>query len=333
MHINIISETVLDPKQFGGMHTAFLNHIQLLKRTDVKISLNSWGRADITHIHTVGPFSLYKLLTSRNTVIYTHFLPETFVGSYKGGKFFAIFMKWYLRLFYNRAALVITFTKKIERELRRLGITTRIEVLPNPVNNEFFHKSAELREKGRKQYRIPSNTFVVLGVGNTILRKGVNEFIKLAHKFPKATFVWVGDKLEHLSVDTDVETEQTGNHPTNIIWTGYVPYTHMPVLYNTADLFLFPSHQETQGLVIIEAAATGLPVVIRDLPEYKELYDTNYIGCSTIEEFENAIHKLQTNDEFYKKYVTESKILAEKFSYSAIADRLLTYYRSLLHRE
>ena len=119
MIVNIISETVLYPKQFGGMHTAFLNHIQLLKQVDVTVSINSFRKADIIHIHTVGPFALFKLLTSKHVVIHSHFLPETLVGSYRGGRLFKGIIKKYLQFLYNKGELIITFTSSIKKRTSR----------------------------------------------------------------------------------------------------------------------------------------------------------------------------------------------------------------------
>ena len=106
----------------------------------------------------------------------------------------------------------------------------------------------------------------------------------------------------------------------------------MGMVFNMADILLFPSYQETQGLVIIEAAVCGLPVVIRDLPEYKKEYGKGYIACSSLDEFCRAIEKLHKDKSFYQRQVLESEKLAAKFSDDIIGDKMIALYQSLLHK-
>src|SRR5258706_7803830 len=116
MIVNLVSESTIFPKKLGGLHTAFLTYIQLLKKTHIHVAVNSFGKADITHIHSLGPYALYKLLTSKNTVITAHTLPETFIGNFKGGQLLQGVIKKYLHFFYNSAGVVISLTEAAKEE-------------------------------------------------------------------------------------------------------------------------------------------------------------------------------------------------------------------------
>lgn len=331
MNIAIISESVISPKQCGGIHTAFLNHQQLLKQTKIAYTVNSLRNADIVHTHTMGPFALYKILTSPRTIISSHLMPESLVGSYKGAGLLQGVIKSYLRFVYNRCDLVLALTNKTKQDLRALGVTTDIAVLSNPVDTKTFYQKSSLRVQGRKKFGIAEKAFVVLGVGNVIPRKGIEEFIALAHKFPQYTFVWAGGKV-FANVLRSRSTEYTKllkQTPANVRFVGHVPHTEMPMLYNAADVFLLASKQEIAPMVVLEAAACGLPLVLKDLPEYHDLYDTLYIPCKTIEDFALAINKIQQKSDFYHKQSKASSTLAKTFNYETIGEQLFTVYQSL----
>ena len=64
--------------------------------------------------------------------------------------------------------------------------------------------------------------------------------------------------------------------PSNVRFCGYAP--DIIAAYKEGDIFFFPSYEENQGMVILEAAAMGLPIVIRDLPVYRGWLKNN-INC------------------------------------------------------
>ncbi|HEX8932547.1 MAG TPA: glycosyltransferase [Patescibacteria group bacterium] len=333
MTINIISESVFFPKRFGGIHTAFLNNIKMFQADkEIKVVVNSWQKTEITHVHSLWPFGVLMLITHKPSIISSHILPETFIGSYKGGSLLQIFMKYYLRFAYNRASLVIALTEKAKEQLRSLGVTSRIEIVPNPVNPEVFHKDNKLREAGRKEYNLDPEQFVVLGAGNIIPRKGIEDFIEVAKLFPNMIFIWVGGKPFLNAISATINMQQVLKEiPSNIIFVEQVVYEKMPLIYNLADAFFFPSHQEVAPMSVIEAAACGLPLLLRDLPEYRSLYQTGYCSGSEIKEFAANIEKLQKNKTFYAEKSKASYELAQKFSYETIKNKLLNLYQSLLH--
>ena len=302
MKVNVISESQYIKEKFGGIHIAFINHVALLKKKGIEVVINSLGRADIVHIHSYGPFALFKMLTSREPkVAITHIVPESLVGSYRGGKLWFNLIKKYLIFFYNQADLIIAVNPKSKEDLEALGVKARIEVLPNQINSAVIKKDSQLREEGRKDYHFTKNDFIVLSAGRQSPRKGIHDFIRVAKKFPTMKFVWAGGReADILNAQNSEEKELLDNPPSNVFLLGTVTYSKMGMVFNMADILLFPSYQETQGLVIIEAAVCGLPVVIRDLPEYKKEYGEGYIACSSLDEFCRAIEKLHKDKSFYQ---------------------------------
>lgn len=62
--------------------------------------------------------------------------------------------------------------------------------------------------------------------------------------------------------------------PDNLKFPGYISSEELKVAYREADLFLFMSHEETEGIVVLEAMASGIPIMVRNIPVYQGwIYD------------------------------------------------------------
>lgn len=314
------------------MHTAFLTQVELLKKKKQIILVNSNNKADITHIHSLGPFALFKLLTSKNTVISSHLLPDTFIGSFKGGIFLQRPLKKYLHYCYNKADIVFALSEHAKKKLKEMGVTTRIELVPNPLNANVFKPDKILRETGRDEFGIKKDGFVVLGVGHLIKRKGLEDFIAVARTLPEVTFLWAGTSIAPLlNSATEQQKILLKSLPENVELLGHVPYKKMPALYNASDVLFFPSYQEITPMVIIEAAACGLPLVLRDLPEYKGSFLSAYLGGTSIGAFSDIIGKLVKDKKYLDRYKSESLKLALRFNSEMIGEKMMAYYNSMIN--
>jgi 1,2-diacylglycerol-3-alpha-glucose alpha-1,2-galactosyltransferase len=329
MTVNIVSESIFFKAQ--GVHTAFLMTVRLLKKRGIKVSVNSLFPADITHIHTFFPFAFLKLITAKHSVITAHLTPESLLGSLKGDKVMYAIAKRYLPYFYNKADLLLAVSPMVKDDLIALGVKTRIELFPNPIDASSFKKDAELRKAGRRRLELPDDAFAVMGCGQVQSRKGISDFIKMAKQFPESTFIWVGSTPFKSLTATDKEMEDLLAHPPgNFSLKGPYEYDDMPEVFNAADIFYFPSLQETAGLVIIEGAACGLPLVLRDLPPYRTLFAGTYTPCDNFGDFEKEIKRLHDDKGYYKKQQEASASLAEKYSIDTLGDSLIRYYESIL---
>jgi 1,2-diacylglycerol-3-alpha-glucose alpha-1,2-galactosyltransferase len=127
--------------QGHGVHTAFIETVRGLTKAGVTVCTNRlWGKADIRHIHTTGPYSLLHLLFgSGKKIVSAHVVPASFVGSLKGAKYWLGCATWYLRWFYNRADVVIAVSDATKTELRRIGVSRPIEVIHNMVDTRRYH--------------------------------------------------------------------------------------------------------------------------------------------------------------------------------------------------
>ncbi len=329
MKVNIISESEFFPKGHG-VHTAYLNHVAMLRKLNIEVVTNSLKKADVVHIETIGPLGLYKLLSSPRTVVSAHVIPASFEGSLAGAQYWLGVSKIYLRFFYNKADLVLAVAPKVKSELEKIGVRQRIEIFPNPINTLVFKRDAKLRILGRKRFGLNKDNRVILGVGQVQPRKDIEDFIKIAGQLPEFTFLWVGSKpFRGVTAGSETFDQLLSTSPKNFILFGGVPYAEMPEIYNAADIFFLPSYQENASMAIIEAASCGLPLMLRNLEGYKSLYETGYMSSSNNGEFQAQILGLFSDKDLFEKQRKESLKLANKFSYEALGNKLISYYKSL----
>lgn len=94
---------------------------------------------------------------------------------------------------------------------------------------------------------------------------------------------------------------------------------------------LFPSYQENCPLAPIEAAACGMPVIYRDIEEYKSLYMSPYIKAGSLEEFISLTQRMTREKEFYNEGLKISQQLLIQFDKDIIREKLIHVYKSLLN--
>ena len=143
--------------------------------------------------------------------------------------------------------------------------------------------------------------------------------------------MWVGGLIiKGLSEETKEIKELLKKKPENLILTDNMPYNKMPMYYNLADVFFMPSKQDIVPMVIIEAAACGLPVIVRNLPGYNDSFKDSYISSDTNEGFVRQIKSFYEDKKFYDTMAKKSVELAENFSANNVGTKLLSMYKNLL---
>lgn len=318
--------------QGHGVHTAYVETVRALEaRSDTQVVVNKHGEFDITHIHTVGTHALgYLLFGSGKKVISAHVIPESFIGSFVGAKHWLFLARWYLRWFYNRADLVIAVSDMTKQELIRMGVKKPIEVVYNMVDTSRYAPQPGDREKARKALGIARDAFVVIGAGQVQPRKRVDSMVDLARRHPDMTFIWVGGMpFGKVASDHARMQRMMDGAPANMIFPGIVPLEEMKRFYHAADLFFLPSDQETFGLVVVEAAAAGLPVMLRDIPDYDGTF-RDFAVMATDQTFDETLVKLHPDRKLYETYQQKAHELAAKYDSRAIAEQLMSLYRRLL---
>ncbi len=331
LRIHVASETAYLMKG-QGVHTAFVDAVNLLKsQDDVEVIINQEGWGDVLHCHTYGPYFFWKGRKYKGRRIFTvHVIPDSVKGSLPAWRLIMPLVRWYLKRVYSYADVCIAISPMVEEAIRALKAKTRIVRIYNPIPMEKYQPTPEKRAAGRALLGLKEDDFVVLGVGQLQARKGVEDFIDIAEAVPQARFVWAGGRPFGLMTEgihkLNSRIAKAGRH---ITFPGLFELEQMPMIYNAADMLLFPSYQENCPLVPVEAAASGLPVVYRDLREYRVLYEQPYLKAQDNEAFIALTKKLMNDKTYFAEAQELSRRLIGQFDQQAVRKKLIALYREL----
>jgi 1,2-diacylglycerol 3-alpha-glucosyltransferase len=156
-----------------------------------------------------------------------------------------------------QAEQLVVLSENMARQLRGIGVAaTRIEVASPGVNTErFFPLDAPARQAARRELGWPVDRPVALSLGRMVPEKGFDLMLAAAaHLPPEWLVVLAGDGPSHEPLRRASQAS-----PARVRW---LPGTAAPeVLLRAADIFVLPSRYEPFGQVLLEAVASGLPVV------------------------------------------------------------------------
>ncbi len=102
---------------------------------------------------------------------------------------------------------------------------------------------------------------------------------------------------------------------------------------SAADVFVFPSYEENQGIVALEASACALPIVLRDLPVYTEfVHDNNCMKFTTNEEFVDAVDLLIKDGVKAHTLGENARQMAQKHDLRIVSKELVRIYTTVQRR-
>ena len=173
-------------------------------------------------------------------------------------------LKRLLRQAYMAADAFACNSREIEREALDLGVCrTRVHYLPNAVDVERF-RPAEPGEKERlrKQAGWPDDALLCLYVGRLSVEKGIMDLLQAWERIDRnAVLVLVGPDMPDNPLDAGPAARRyAADHGlTDVVFHG--PAQDVAPLLRAADVVVQPSHYEAFSNAVIEAMATGLPIV------------------------------------------------------------------------
>lgn len=160
--------------------------------------------------------------------------------------------------------------ESVQEILLKRGVKTPMEVVPTGVDLERFSKGDG--KTFREQNQIPPDAFVIGHAGRLAAEKNldflVNCMVELLKKEPRAHALIVG---KGSSEEMIKDTFQKAGLQERLHLVGVLHYQQLVDAYFAMDVFAFASLSETQGIVLIEAMAAGLPVVALDAPGARDI--------------------------------------------------------------
>ncbi len=317
----------------SGIGKAFEHQRAALEEKEIDYSTKFNFGYDLVQINTIFPDSLIVAviakLMRKKVIYYAHSTMEDFRNSFKGSNFFAAFFKRWIKLCYSMGDVVITPTEYSKNLLEGYGINRKIISLTNGIDLKYYKKDAELGKQFRDKYHFNEKDKVVISVGHYIERKGIEDFAALAERLPEYQFLWFGYTNLNL-VPCHIRSIINAKLP-NLHFPGYISSEELKAAYSGSDLFLFLTHEETEGIVLLEALAMKIPILIRDIPIYESWFQKGkqvYKGRGLAE------FKVLTKDILEGKIpdLTEEgyKTVQEK-SLSKVGDTLMDTYTEVLN--
>ncbi len=255
----------------SGVGQAIVHQSNILRTMNVETSGKYQDREGIVHINTVFPDSVAEALRAKRrgqrVVWFAHSTQEDFRNSFPGSNLLAPLFRRWITFCYQIGDVIITPTEYSKKLLKSYGIKKTVYVLSNGVDTDYFTPDQSARMKLRENFLLDKSAKVVISAGIPIERKGILEFIEAAKKMPDVTFLWYGNLSRSLIKKKVQDAIDTA--PGNFCFMGYVPQSELRTAYQAADAFLFLSHEETEGIVVLEALACQTPVILRDIPVYE----------------------------------------------------------------
>jgi len=321
----------------SGFRRAYQSHLRAMKRVGIDVvSDPSTFDYDVLHIHAFGPRSLRFVGLAKQrgikVVIHAHSVgAHDFRDSYTLSNLFAPVYERFLKYVYEKADAIFTPTPFAKRMLHELGISQPVFAISNGVDLDRFSFSHSSRDRYRKKFGL--ERFTAFGAGLIIPRKGITEFIDIGSDLPQHQFIWFGHRWAKTLAFHPRMDQHVAQRPENVIMAGYVEDPHEA--FCAGDVLLFTSRTETQGMVLLEAAALGRPIVVRDLPEYEDwLVDNhNCLKARTNTEFAEQTDRIANDENLYAKLAENGIATAREHSIDHIGEELKRLYRSVLKEE
>lgn len=299
---------------------------------------------DIVHTHT--PFVLgltganlalsrgIPLVTTFHTLYsqYTHYLPLLPEGVTQ------TLLEYYLPWYYNRVTEIICPSEVAAQHLRDQGVERPIEVIPTGIalpSPAKISRAARLAQ--RAAWDIAPETPVLLYAGRLAKEKNLDWLLEIFCRIkilcPDALMLLAGGGTAREELEMQAETLGIG---ASVRFLGAISHDAMPSLFAACDVFCFPSLTETQGLVIGEARAAGLPCVVADAGGAPETVADNEDGfripSDQPEAFAQAVARILHEPDLHARLRANALARARNFTPERMVQRVIhVYERALAH--
>lgn len=278
-------------------------------------------RFDVLHFHEpllpALPLTLLRLSKTPNVATF-HAYARSNLGYYYGRPF--------LRQYVRHLDAAIAVSKPARDFVRRYFPDLDPTVVPNGVDvTRFGPDHPPIRH-------LRDDRLNVLFVGRLESRKGLRDLVlgfeRMQERGVRARLIIVGDgplrsRIERLIGDRMIP---------NVILAGRVPDEVLPRYYASADIFCAPATgSESFGIVLLEAMASGLPVVATEIPGYLQVVEAGRDGLTVAAknpvELGAALTVLARDPELRARIGAAGLAKAQRFSWPAVAARVIEVYR------
>jgi 1,2-diacylglycerol 3-alpha-glucosyltransferase len=255
-------------------------------------------------------------------VAYLPLLPEEFSST---------FLQTYMPTFCQAVDLVISPSAGMGEVLKKLGVSSPIEIIPNGVDLQFFRAACE---DCRQDFGFSKEDILLIYSGRLGPEKNldflIHAFAGTAEAIENAHLLIVGggpeeQALKQLAAQTGVSS--------HIHFTGMVPYDDLPRYLSMCDVFVTASVSEVHPLSVIEAMATGLPVLgIHSVGVGDTVEDsiTGFLSSQDQAAFAAILTRLCLDGNLRQRMGAAARKVSEKYAIEHTTQVMLKRYERLL---
>ncbi|MCW3975679.1 MAG: glycosyltransferase family 4 protein [Candidatus Bathyarchaeota archaeon] len=242
-------------------------------------------------------------------------------GFNKRFSFQYIFLKPIIKHIWRNAVATIANSQGLKKLALKTDKNAKIDIINNGVNIKEFSPKKDHKKTG----------FIVLTVSRLIERKGIDYFIKaipaIIKKHRDITIRIIGEgnrKKDLMNLAQKLKVFEFIN------FLGYVPHNEVSNYYSSSDIFVLPSKNEGMSNTILEAMASGLPIITTDTGGTQELIDGNgiIIPREDSDAISNAVLKLINDRKMIEDMGNRSREIAECMSWKHVAKKYLDLYNN-----
>lgn len=216
-----------------------------------------------------------------------------------------------------RSAHIVTAVSEHTKRQVENAFNVDCQVIHDGVDTTFFKP---------KEHKTPSERLKILYLGRLEVRKRPHYVARLAKIFPQCDFIIHGKAGYPMLWQ---ESEKVSNLTIN---THVVSFEDLREIYRNSDIFLFPSIHEGLPNVVLEAMASGLPVICSNAISLPEMVDHGKNGflCNNLREFKDNLQYLIQDESLRKKFSENSRKKALSFDWSRIVPQWEKLYEEVV---
>ncbi len=325
-HKNLFEVRVYFPK--SSRFSVFSKYQNYLKahRLGYEAILKEMKHIDLVHLNVIYKAGVFALELKKKygiayilTEHWTAFLPINPV-------WFTPYQKYMIKKIGKGASLLCPVSHDLKKAMQSFGLSGPYEVVPNVVDTKLFGVEERIDKSLKKMLHISTLYDVHKNVSG--LLRVVKKLSELRSDF-SLTIVGNGYVKEHQLTIQQLDLEKVVN------LKGEIPHTEVAREMQVHDLFVLFSNFENLPCVIIEAQASGLPVLATDVGGISEMVDEasgRLVAAKDEEALLEKMNKMLDEIDNYERVKIREQAVA-RFSYEEVGERFKNIYQRIINDE
>lgn len=236
----------------------------------------------------------------------------------------------------NRSEAIITVSKfEKENILKKINIEAeKVTVVYNAVNGQFKKIDDRTQlERVKRKYELPEN--FILFFGNKAAKKNsenvIRGYVNYVERAESDVMPLVVTDVNSNYIQGILRKYKLQDFGQYIFVRSYIPFEQLPLVYNLAKLFLYPSLRESFGMPILESMASGTPVITSNTSSMPEVSANCAIlvNPDNFKEIGEKINYLLNRPTLMQGLVEKGMARAREFSWERTARQMLNIYKEI----